>query len=589
MKRVVATAMMVVLSEFGVILSNNVLAQEAAPEGKSQKEAVGEKVIVWDSGRSYKGDEGEFAALKDKSNWARVPVDASVDYRFTGDCVVENEHLWLYLPSGEAGTASLWGKSDGEVLHGIALYEYDEEGQRLSGQKSIRISRNANHEAIVEYGTKTPQGTAAKIAYRVPSGKRWIEAKPVENAGRLGIGIKSQLVIVPSEFGEDFICNSLKQKAGSTLSFPRDNLVIALNCDGNFMSVLTYPSTDQAGDILIGRDQAVTNHGQRVSPSITAVNASFKGRSIFVGLLDHRENWYYERINKIYSASGQYVSDWNPPYAGTWRLVGRVGGRYRVNDVSGGHFIFGCSWSGTFEYLSMYMYARTKDTRADVVTPLDVYRETLGEGPNAYLLETEGRRDVYREAPRTKHRDVCGTVNDLKDTWKDHLDRIEDDQNYISGLTGDAKAIMGRLESRLNEYRGFAGAVARVCEEMKERQGSAEYEWFTGEVRRHCDQLEKVKGTRYLYGCRVADEIERVFRDQPERLRNDRTHLDKLAEEVRDVAQLQEDNLKEYRKITTRISNLCQERREAKKELSRCVIVIGRLCRQILRNRDPEE
>jgi hypothetical protein len=237
----------------------------------------------------------------------------------------------------------------------------------------------------------------------------------------------------------------------------------------------------------------------------------------------------------------------------------------------------------------MYMYAPTEDTRADIVTPLNVYRETLGEGPNAYLLETDGRRDVHKEATRTKHRDVCGTVNDLKATWKDHLDRVKDDPNYISDLTGDAKAIMGRLESRLNEYREFAAAVAGVYEQMKERQGSAEYERFARGVRGHCDQLERVKPTRYAYGCRTADEIERISKEEPERLRDDCSHLDKLAEEVRDTAQLQEDNLKEYRKITSRISNTCQERREGREELNRYVTVVGRLCRQILRNRDPEE
>jgi len=589
MKRNMAATMMVVLLESAIILSGNVLAQEGLSGDGSHERASMGSVIVWDTGRPSEEGEREFAALKDKSKWAHVPVDASKDYRFKGDCVVENEHLWLYLPEGKKSAASLWGKTGDGSPRGIALYEYDEEAQRSSGPRSIRILRNANHEAIVECATRTLQGRTIKVEYHVLSGKHWIEAKAVENAGRLGIGIKSQLVIVPNEFGEDFICDSLKQKAGSALSLPRDNLVIALNCDGNFTSVLTYPSADQAGDILIGRDQAVNNHGQRVFPSITAVNARFKGKSIFVGLLHHRDNWYYERINKVYSASGQYVSDWSAPYPGTWRLVGRIGGRYRVNDASGGHFIFACSWSGMFDYLFMYMYARTGDTSACIVTPMDMYRETLGASPNAYLLETESEKHVHKGVTRTKHRDVCGTVNDLKDTWKDHLDRMNEDPDYISDLMEDAKAIMGRLESRLNEYRRFTNAVARVHAQTKEREGSAEHGGFASGVSKHCEVLQKMKATRYVYGCRIADEIELISREQPERLRSNRNHLDKLAEEVRAVAQFQEDTLKEYRKITTRISNLCQKRREAKEEPNHHVTVIGRLCRQVLRNRDPEE
>ena len=274
--------------------ARNVFAQENSSNAASAKQTASRGVIVWDTRRSYKGEDHEFAASEGESKWVRVPIDASNDHRFSGDCVVENEHLWLRLPASKNSAAFLWGKTGGPAPLGIALYEYDEEGRRSSGAKSIRILRNANHEAVVEYGVRTPRKRMVKVEYRVASGKHWIEAKPAENAGRLGIGVKSQLVIVPNEFGEDFICDSRKQKPGSMVSLPRDNLVIALNCDGNFMSVLTYPSIDQAGDVLIGSDQAVANHGQRVSPSVAAANAKFDGKSVFVGLLPHQDNWYCE-------------------------------------------------------------------------------------------------------------------------------------------------------------------------------------------------------------------------------------------------------------------------------------------------------
>lgn len=566
------------------------MAQEGPSGSNSQKQAIARGVTVWDTGSSSGEGGREFAVLKEKSRWARVPPGATEDYRFNGDCVVENEHLWLYLPAGESSSAFLWGKTPGGAPRGIALHEYDQQAQRSSGPKSIRIVSSANHEATVEYGATAPRGRTVRVEYRVAGGKHWIEAKPAENAGGLGIGIKSQLVIVPGEFGEDYICDSLKQKAGSKVPLPHGNLVIALNCDGNFMSALAYPSVEQAGDVLIGSDHAVSNHGQAVVPSITAVNARFRGKSIFVGLLPHPGNWYYERINKIYSSSGQYISDWKPSYPGTWRLAGRVRGRYRVNDASGSHFIFACSWSGTFEHLFMYLYARSEDTPADIVTPMDVYRETVGAGPDAYLLQTEDQDDIRPGIGPTKHRDVCGTVNDLKATWKDHLDRIEKDPDYISNLAEDAKSIMGRLESRLNEYRRSAKALASAHARIKETQGSAEYEEFANGVRECCEDLDNVKPTRYLDGCRTADEIERISREQSGRLRTDREHLDKLAEEVRAVAQSQENKLKEYRKITARLSRLCQQKRETKQEeLKYHVTVVGRLCGRMLRNRDAEE
>ena len=75
-----------------------------------------------------------------------------------------------------------------------------------------------------------------------------------------------------------------------------------------------------------------------------------------------------------------------------------------------------------------------------------------------------------------------------------------------------------------------------------------------------------------------------------ERLTTDRQHLDELAERVRAVAQFQEDSLKPYRRITAAISDLCLERRETSRDdLKHYATVIGRLCRRLLRNRDPEE
>ncbi len=556
-----------------------ILAQEDVSGDNDTRQTVNARVVVWDTGRPYKQGARSFVAIDDKSKWTRVPIGVDEAHEFNGDCVVENEHVRLYLPASENRSAVVWGKSGMGTAHRLTLNEYDMQSQRPSGPKHIKVSMNAGREAMVEYGTGTQRDTRLKVAYRMASGTRWVEAKPMENAGGLGIGIKSRLVVVPREFGEDFICDSSKQKPGARVSIPQGNLVIGLDGDGDFVGVITYPSIDQASDILIGVDDAVRE-----------ASARFKGQSIFVGLLDGRDNWHFERIRRIYSASGQYVSDWKQPYPGRWRLTGRVRGRYRTNDVTGDDFVFACSWSGTFEYLFMYLYARSEDAPAGITTPMDIYRETLGEGPNAYLLETDVREGVQERAKKTKHRDVCGTVNDLKETWKDHLDRVEKDPDYISNLTEDAKTIMERLENRCNEYRTFVVALGEVCAEMEAKQETAEFRQFASSIREHHAELVNMKPTRYVYGCQTADEIEGICREQPDRLATGRKHLDELAERVRAVAQFQEDSLKPYRRITAAISNLCLERRETRgDELKRYVTAIGRLCRQLLRNRDAEE
>jgi len=508
----VATVYCLILASW---FGGEVHAQEALADDSDKKLTVNARVVIWDTVRPYKQGTLPTSAIEGKARWTRVPHGKSEDYPFNGDCVVENEHVRLYLPASENSRPVLLGKSGAGTARRLMLYEYDARVQRHSGPKHIRILKNTSQEAVVEYGTGTQRDATLKVAYRLVGGTHWIEARPIENAGGLGIEIKSQFVVVPSEFGEDFICDSSKQKPGAKVPIPRDNLVIGLDSDGSFTTVITYPSVDQAGDILIGSDETVSNRGRRAFPFVSEIDTKFQGQNIFVGLLDDRENWHFERIGRIYSSSGQYISDWKPPYHGRWRLTGRVRGRYRINDVTGDHFAFACSWSGTFEYLFMYLYARTEDTPADIVTPMDMYRETLGTGPSAYLLESDIRGGVQKSPNRTKHRDVCGTVNDMKDTWKNHLDRVEKDPNYISNLTEDAKAIVERLENRCNEYQTFVVALGEICAEMEAKQGTAELRQFAGSIRKHHAELDKMKPTRYAYGCQVADGIERICREQP--------------------------------------------------------------------------
>jgi hypothetical protein len=582
----------IAVSGFSLLLALAVVphsfAQETSNGDRRDAPAAARNVAVWDTGREYVED-GSFAALRGRSEWRAAPADARGEFRFRGDCIVENEHLWLYLPARKKGVACLWAKNDAGKPLGVILHQYGQD-QAFQGPNSSTILQMGDEEVVVQYERRSADGRTMKVAYRVASGRHWVEASAVEHAARIGIGVKSQFVIAPSEFGEDFICDSTKQKPTARIPLPKDHLIIALNCDGDLMSVITYPSVDQAGDVVVGAKREISNHGHAVSPAIIAVNARFLNESVFIGLLPHQHNWHFERIKKIYSAAGQYASQWTPPYPGVWRLAGRVRGKYRVNDAAGGHLTFACSWGGIFDHLFAYLYLRTEDTPENVVTPMDIYRETLGAGPDAYLLDSEIANQDRAGAGRTKHRDVCGTVNDLKETWNDHLDRVKTEPNYITNLTNDAKTIMARMESRLNGYRRLSDAVAGLAAKMDETKTGAGLAEFANGVQKCCEQFKNVKPTRFEEGCRTADQIAQFSQEHTDRLKADRKRLDVLAEQVRSVASGQENRLKEYRKITVDLSSLCQQRRATEqKELSRYVTAIGRHCRRLLRNRDPEE
>jgi hypothetical protein len=105
-----------------------------------------------------------------------------------------------------------------------------------------------------------------------------------------------------------------------------------------------------------------------------------------------------------------------------------------------------------------------------------------------------------------------------------------------------------------------------------------------------CEQLRAVKTIRPGEGFQIADQIARISREQPDRLRTDGDQLDKLAEQVRAAAQFREDRLKEYRAIAAATAQLCQAKWESDQpRLKELAGAVGRLCRTVLRNRDPEE
>ena len=171
-------------------------SQGASSQESRRQQPSAPTVLVWDTLRRLDSGPGS-EALRDRSEWAPAPVGASQGYRFKGDCVVENGRLRLVLPAGKSSAAYLCGLGDDVVQPSISLYEYDSQDRTLGAPSSIKILRNEGHEAVLEYEKEAAGGATARVAYRVAGGRHWIEVKPLENAGRLGVGVRSRLVIAP--------------------------------------------------------------------------------------------------------------------------------------------------------------------------------------------------------------------------------------------------------------------------------------------------------------------------------------------------------------------------------------------------------
>ncbi len=551
--------------------------------------AVLKGVVVWDTvepGRP-RGDASGQSAHAD--GWERIDSKEGKGHRFRGDCVIENENLLLRVSHDLRSQVILAAKGGvGEqATVPISLFGH---GAKPVGPLSIRLSSLSGDSATIECGSEGSSGT--KVACRMERGKYSVEVKPLAKADRLGIGVTSQFLVVPSEFGEDLICDSLKCRVGQSYPLPSENLVLALECGGNFMTVLTYPSIDQAGTVTVGPGEGVQNHGAVLNSQVTALSAKFNGKSVFVGILPQKDNWYYEPVNKKYSASGQYKIPWQPPYAGVWRLVGRVNGRYFVSDVPDDRFVFACALSGSLDCLIAYFDGPPGSTTS--ATPLTIYREMLERtGNTASLSMTEGGdegRSLMRR--KTRYRDVCNSVDDMKDTWRNRPETLESDPDHVAGLLGDCKAIIERMDGRMCAYQDLTERVGEVVAQMKEKargKEGAELRAFAAAAQRSHAKLKGVKFIAAAPGLKAIETIEQKL-NRPQGGRRDVAELDRIAESARDVANKQEEHLKKLREITLQLAQVCTKQRKAMPEaLKPYLTSIGWSCRKVLRTRDPEE
>jgi hypothetical protein len=549
-------------------------------------------VVVWDTVKPGRQKDALDDAADPGAGWERVTPKAGETYQFRGDCVIENENLRLRAQRAEPGHATLSAKGGVGRQATVPIFIAGH-GAKPSGPISISVASLSSDSATVEYGAADSAG-GTRVACHVESGKYWVEVKPLTKAEGLVVGVKSQFVVVPSEFGEDLNFDALSCKGSQSIPLPNENLVLALQCDGNFMTVLTYPANDQAGAVTVGSGAGVENHGTALKLYATAVSAKFNGKSVFVGVLPQKDNWYYEPVNKKYSASGQYNIPWHPPYPGVWRLAGRVNGRYFVRDVSDDNFVFACSLSGTLDCVFGYFNGLADNSPTGTASPAAIYREMLEHTqPGDSLSKNEGGdegRSLMRR--KTRYRDVCNSVDDMRDRWRNKRETLESEPDYVANLLADCKAILERMERRMCEYQDLTEHVSESIAEMKQKEGGkdgAALRTFAAAAQRSQVKLKGIKVITAARGVEAAEKIEQKIH-LPRGSQLNVAELDQIAESMRDVANKQEEELKKLRAITLQLAQVCTKQRKGMPQaLKPYVTSIGLHCRKVLKNRDPEE
>jgi hypothetical protein len=391
------------------------------------------KAKIWDAMKKYDYKFYAFdkAAWPDRAEWKQVPW-GTLDYKFVGDAIIENGNFWLFLKSSPYDSPFLYANIDGKPAGNLSeLYTRSKDWIYNHMPVNLKVLKNTPDEVIVEYEGNLgrydspkyqhKRGKTLIVKYRVLRNRCWIEVKPMGGAGRCRPYQQShhtcpdRFAVAPSNRagGNDYVVDCLKVPYGKYAEYPlpaennRLLLVLSTFSREHHMHMLTWPDPQTAGPTIGG------NGKRQKLPRIQTINALFGGekgeKPVIVGVINRRHVFHHEDIGRPITAGGKHVSSWKPPYAGVWRMTGRVtDGKSKYYPDSGtphesdpsvlrgarvdykhytntivvkqgaqNPFTFTSPVEGTLEYVIMYLYDRTDETPPDLSTPMDVYREAV--------------------------------------------------------------------------------------------------------------------------------------------------------------------------------------------------------------------
>ncbi|MCK4627129.1 MAG: hypothetical protein KAV00_17585, partial [Phycisphaerae bacterium] len=333
----------------------------------------------------------------DRAKWRRIPYDQTPE-RVEADVVVEGSNFYFNLTwrtgrrgAGIAGPL-LYAKMDADGTpsrHNLLYRVWWFDPKRIphpsgnihgSNRGYVKVLKNTATEAIVEGASrrKSKRGATAQIiaTYRVLAGKPWLEITPIQQCHQIGMHGESRIMICPEamEDGSDYAFDSLKDMPGkSNVKPPASSRILldfAMDADTIWAMMLSPAKPDEdktsprlplewrtrrfnlnigVGGWPSGWQKIGEGRCRRV---ISAPYGCFLGKKIVIGVL-RIGYWHYQKIDsevkkdEDFTVKWKYVHNrklpgspfnsggpWWPMYAGKWRMISRIDGKYYTSEIT---------------------------------------------------------------------------------------------------------------------------------------------------------------------------------------------------------------------------------------------------------------
>lgn len=138
------------------------------------------------------------------------------------------------------------------------------------------------------------------------------------------------------------------------------------------------------------------------------------------------------------------------------------------------------------------------------------------------------------DSEQTRHPDVCGCVDEFKGLLRDDPDSLSADPDKYRQLIEDSCYMITRMRKRIDAYRYFAAKVIETC-------------------------IVDIDSPDPVQAFNSADELRARIDNRQPSADIDIDDLDRLAEEIRDIASRQEAALAEFKNMAIQTGELYKE------------------------------
>jgi CRISPR/Cas system CSM-associated protein Csm2 small subunit len=249
-----------------------------------------------------------------------------------------------------------------------------------------------------------------------------------------------------------------------------------------------------------------------------------------------------------------------------------------------------------YERVIIYPLDRTETTPGDDFTPVDVMRNTLGQGPCEYVLDLEGLKGNRHHGGDVKMRfetATCGirdkVINPIMQEVKklNEGEKLEDakKQDLLHGMN-DMLQFVKAVHQRLREYSDFNQAALKLCGEAKNNErakvAAEQVEPLLTEMRKQLDRLME----------RANKELEKWEKTMPELVKKVEADDYKAAggaAVICSFAESQDAMMAQSRRFARGVRSLAATMEAAKPDAQRFIEHLRGMCQKVMRRPHPME